>query len=640
MTCKKTKPDRSAKSARCESVETKMIGLIGAGNTPMDGRKIKKRKRIQMNLKKKYGNYELHPQMKITGYENEIWDEKKEIIEELKRAVQEKQKEKKTCILSFDLYPGVRKEEIMELANALQPDRIFDIEDCAKDEETLLREFNDYITDDRVFGIMCHKTIDTWFESEKLETMKKAIETERAEEKDTNGGLIVIVGTAAELLTEADLLVYCDLTRWEVQLRYRSGMPNWHSTNYNDPILTKYKRGFFIEWRLADRYKKERYEKFTYLLDTETENAPVLTTGNAFRGALQQLAGQPFRMEPYFDPGVWGGQWMKENFGLDASKENFAWSFDGVPEENSLNLEIGGKTLKVPAQDLVLYAPHELLGERVHGRFGAEFPIRFDLLDTMGGQNLSLQVHPLTEYIYEKFGMPYTQDESYYLLDADEDEETYVYLGLKEGVDKKEMERELRAAEKGEERFPVEKYVNKIPVKKHDHVLIPAGTVHCSGKNTMVLEISATPYIFTFKLWDWGRLGMDGLPRPIHLDHGMKNIQWNRDTKWVYDNIVGQTRTMEKTENCEVERTGLHSREFIDTIRYTLSEVYTVSMDDTVHVMNLVDGRSATIESVDGSFAPFTVHYAETAIVPAAVGTYRIVPKKGETIKMLVASVR
>ena len=77
MTCKKTKPDRSAKSARCESVETKMIGLIGAGNTPMDGRKIKKRKRIQMNLKKKYGNYELHPQMKITGYENEIWDEKK-----------------------------------------------------------------------------------------------------------------------------------------------------------------------------------------------------------------------------------------------------------------------------------------------------------------------------------------------------------------------------------------------------------------------------------------------------------------------------------------------------------------------------------------------------------------------------------
>ena len=136
----------------------------------------------------------------LEAHEGNVWT----IIYSLRREdaarLVEKQKEKKTCILSFDLYPGVRKEEMMELANALQPDRIFDIEDCAKDEETLLREFNDYITDDRVFGIMCHKTIDTWFESEKLKTMKKTIETEYVsecvEEKDTNGGLIVIIGTA------------------------------------------------------------------------------------------------------------------------------------------------------------------------------------------------------------------------------------------------------------------------------------------------------------------------------------------------------------------------------------------------------------------------------------------------------------
>lgn len=448
----------------------------------------------------------------------------------------------------------------------------------------------------------------------------------------------MIVGTATELLAEADLLVYCDLTRWEIQLRYRSGMPNWHSTNYNDPILTKYKRGFFIEWRLADRYKKERYEKFTYLLDTEKENAPVLTTGNAFRGALQQLARQPFRMEPYFDPGVWGGQWMKENFGLDASKENFAWSFDGVPEENSLNLEIGGKVLKVPAQDLVFYAPHELLGERVHGRFGAEFPIRFDLLDTMGGQNLSLQVHPLTEYIYENSACHIRRMRAtIFWMPMKTRKRMYTSASKKAWI--KRDGAGTPCSRKRRRTFPCGKICQQNPGQKHDHVLIPAGTVHCSGKNTMVLEISATPYIFTFKLWDWGRLGMDGLPRPIHLDHGMKNIQWNRDTKWVYDNIVGQQKTLEKTENCEVERTGLHSREFIDTIRYTLSGSHTVSMDDTVHVMNLVEGRSARIESMDGSFAPFTVHYAETAIVPAAVGTYRIVPEEGEMIKMLVASV-
>ncbi len=79
------------------------------------------------------------------------------------------------------------------------------------------------------------------------------------------------------------------------------------------------------------------------------------------------------------------------------------------------------------------------------------------------------------------------------------------------------MESDLRRAQEGAFLFPAEKYANRIAARKHDHFLIPAGTLHCSGANSMVLEISATPYIFTFKLWDWGRLGLDGRPRPIHI---------------------------------------------------------------------------------------------------------------------------
>ena len=95
-----------------------------------------------------------------------------------------------------------------------------------------------------------------------------------------------------------------------------------------------------------------------------------------------------------------------------------------------------------------------------------------------------------------------------------------VYLGMKTGVDSAAMFAALEDAQAGDGSFAAEQYVNRWPAQKHDHFLIPAGTIHCSGAEAMVLEISATPYIFTFKLWDWGRLGLDGLPRPINLAHG------------------------------------------------------------------------------------------------------------------------
>jgi mannose-6-phosphate isomerase class I len=114
---------------------------------------------------------------------------------------------------------------------------------------------------------------------------------------------------------------------------------------------------------------------------------------------------QPCRVEPFFDPGPWGGQWMRRHFALPDGPANYAWCFDCVPEENALVLAFGSRRFRLPSVMLVHEHPLELLGEDIYNRFGAEFPIRFDLLDTVEGGNLSLQVHPLTEYIREHFGM-------------------------------------------------------------------------------------------------------------------------------------------------------------------------------------------------------------------------------------------
>lgn len=578
-----------------------------------------------MQIDRKF-QYEKYPEIKITGFEREVFDGYGEIIEELKSKIR-----KTPFVLVVDCYPGVDDEEVLEALSLLKPDRLVQTAEIFKEERTIREQLKYQLTDDRVFGKMYAGEILDFMDMEKLSEARKEV----AEAK----GFTIVYGFGASLVAQGDLLVYLDMARWEIQLRYRKGMGNYRADNGDEDILKKYKRGFFVEWRIADKHKAQMFERMDYLMDTNKAGAPKMISGRAFLKALEQTARQPFRTVPYFDPGVWGGQWMKEVFGLETSEENYAWSFDGVPEENSLLFNFDGVLVEVPAMDLVLYQPRMLLGEKVYARFGAEFPIRFDFLDTMGGQNLSLQVHPLTEYIKKQFGMQYTQDESYYILDAKED--AAVYLGLKEGVDKEEMIKDLKAAQEGICDFDAEKYINSFPAKKHDHFLIPAGTCHCSGNNVMVLEISATPYIFTFKLWDWGRLGLDGKPRPIHIDHGMNVIQWDRTTKWVEENLVNACYKVKEEEGYLEEHTGLHELEFIETRRYWLDRPAELHTMGTVHMLNLVEGTAAIVESPSGDFEPYEVHYAETFIVPASVGPYRVRPlKEHERIGLIKAYVR
>ena len=522
-------------------------------------------------------------------------------------------------LVAVDVYPGGDVADIARRIRAIAPDAdVIDVEEAAAaDPATIDALISRSLTDDRVFGVMSHFTIDEFYDPARLEHLRARLAARTAP--------TVLVGWGADLAAErgADALVLVDLARWEIQQRQRRGAPNWRAGNGDEDVLRKYKRGFFVEWRTADRHKRTMFDRIDLVVDGNADGVGAgAVRGDDFRAALAGATARPFRVVPFFDPGVWGGQWMKSTLDLDPTVHNYAWCFDCVPEENSLLLEAGGRVVEIPAMDLVLSRPRELLGARTFARFGAEFPIRFDFLDTMGGGNLSLQVHPLTEYIRDTFGMAYTQDESYYMLDAADD--AVVYLGLKTGIDPDEMIADLRAATDGAHEFDAEKYVNVFPARKHDHFAIPAGTVHCSGANSMVLEISATPFIFTFKLWDWGRVGLDGVPRPVHIDHGEQNIQWDRDTEWVGRNLVGQVEELRREPGLVEERTGLHELEFIEVRRHWFEQEAAHDTEGTVNVLNLVEGDEVEIVSPTAAFPPYTVHYAETFIVPAAVGPYII----------------
>ena len=456
------------------------------------------------------------------------WDN---ICKELETQIKNINSSKKVILI--ECYQGANISEIKTMISAINSEaRIISTDDFMKSELDIREMTQPDVTDDRVFGVLTKLTMGKFFDNNKL----KIIENEIIHSEETT----IVIGIGASLFsTNPNLIIYADMARWEIQQRMRKNLVNNIGISDKEEAIEKqYKRAYFVDWRVCDEVKKQLINKWDFVLDTNNPEQPKMATGESIRWALDQTSKQPFSVVPFFDMGPWGGQWMKEKFDLDKSSENFAWCFNCVPEENSLLVEFSNANFEIPSINVVFHKPKELLGPNVFNEFGAEFPIRFDFLDTIGGGNLSLQVHPLKEYIKEQFAMPYTQDESYYILDSKKG--AVVYLGLNDGINPNEMISDLKKSQLSGHTFNADKYSKKWPAKKHDHFLIPAGTVHCSGNDSMVLEISATPYIFTFKLWDWGRLGLDGRPRAISIEHGEKVIEWDRTPDWTSKNLINQ----------------------------------------------------------------------------------------------------
>ena len=522
-------------------------------------------------------------------------------------------------LLVFDTYVGVDDDELTAALRRLWPGaELLETSRMFLGEQEIRAMTQPYVTDDELFGYLSPLGIGDYFDPKKLQSARERIRTRRIP-------TIVYGCGAGYVAPAAELTVYADMARWEIQQRFRAhAVHGLGVDNSAESPARQYKRGYFNDWPLLDNHKKSLYHRVDYWIDTHRPEAPLMLAAETFMQGIERTVRRPFRVVPFFDPAPWGGQWMKEVCDLDRGKINYGWCFDCVPEENSLYLRVGDRLFETPASNLVYLRPHELLGAANRQRFGESFPIRFDFLDTVRGGNLSLQVHPTDAYIRRTFGMRYTQDESYYLLDATP--EASVYLGIRTGTDPQEMIGALENAQAAGTPFDTERFVNRLPAKKHDHYLIPGGTIHCSGSGSLVLEISATPNIFTFKMWDWGRMGLDGKPRPINIKHAAQVIDWNRNTEYVRERLCNAGVPVASGDGWQEEKTGLHEAEFIETRRHWFTSRVLHHTQGGVQVLNLIEGQVAVVESPTRAFEPFVVHYAETFIVPAAVGEYTIRP--------------
>jgi len=478
-----------------------------------------------------------------------------------------------------------------------------------KDEVELNTMLDPYIgTDDPLFGTRCDLDLDMFYKPGKPDDFIP----------DTDAQISVVYGCGAGKVPWDGPLVYVDVPKNEIQFRSRAGSIS--NMGMKQPVSSKsmYKRFYFVDWPVLNQYKKKILPDIDLMVDGQRPENPLFIVGDDFRNALSEMAGSVFRVRPWFEPGPWGGQWIKRHIpALNQDVENYAWSFELIVPENGLLMESDGYLLEI-SFDFLMYQEYERVLGRAASRFKDEFPIRFDFLDTMDGGNLSVQVHPREAYIQKEFGESFTQDEAYYIIDAKDD--ARVNLGFQSGVNPEAFRQTLENSYKENIPVPIELYVQHHPSRKHDLFLIPNGTIHGSGEGNLVLEISSTPYIFTFKLYDWLRPDLDGRPRTLNIRRGFDNLDFNRQGDWVKKHLISRPEVISEKEGNILVRLPTHPDHFYGVLRYEFDRDVSIETDNRCHVMMLVEGDRILLETRGGM--QFIFNYAETFVVPAACESY------------------
>ena len=464
--------------------------------------------------------------------------------------------------------------------------------------------------DDPLFGTRFTGALGDFFRPDALDALVP----------DATCDLTILYGCGAALAGWSAPLVYVDVPKNELQFRARAGSIANLGMTHALPPKTMYKRFYFVDWPALNQHKCALLPRIDLIIDGQRPDDIVWLPGADLRAGLTAMSHSFFRVRPWFEPGPWGGQWIKEQVPeLPQDVPNYAWSFELIVPENGLMFSSNGLQLEVSFDFLMYHDYQAVLGDCAD-QFGYEFPIRFDFLDTFDGGNLSLQCHPSTDFIRRHFGETFTQDETYYILDCKPGAQ--VYLGFREDIQPAAFRTALEQSFAAGTAIDVADYVNIEPAHKHDLFLIPNSTIHCAGSDTMVLEISATPYIFTFKMYDWQRLDLDGRPRPLNIDRAFQNLDFTRQGERVARELIAQPIIIDRGDDWQLVHLPTHPDHFYDVHRWEFSSQVETDTDGSCHIMSLVQGTAVLLETADGRQQRFA--YAETFVVPAAARRYRL----------------
>lgn len=536
------------------------------------------------------------------------------------------------CTIAMDGYTAADWRQTVhlltgELSRQKINVRVFDIACCYKSQKELDEMLAENLPCDKVkdpvllYGKLFKGGYEALFDQNKLQVFRQQLADGR--------GVNIVYGAGccyAGLRSLYNIITFFDVTPKQAVLKIKNG----NYKNLGDvqarPFKEIMRRCYYFDFELAMHLRRELIESnlLDYYITNDNPAKGQLIPKKAFDEICSSLVKNPFRCKPVYLEGVWGGHYIKKLRNLPNEMVNCAWVFDMIPLEVSLLIQAGTHLLEIPFFAFVNHQSTALMGEQCVKAFGGYFPIRFNYDDSYHSSgNMSIQVHPPADYIKENFNELGRQDESYYVVATGHGARTFI--GINEGVDANEFIDAVKKSEVDYSPVDYQKYVNSIESKPGMQFMLPAGTIHSSGRNQLILEIgSLTVGSYTFKMYDYLRPDLDGIPRPIHTYHGQRVLNTKRTSTWVKQNLAQPPRLLRSGSGWAEYVVGQHDLLYFSLFRYEFEKQIEADTNGSFHVLTLVDGEKVAVYSKEHPERRYVQNYLDVVVVPANIGTYVI----------------
>lgn len=456
-------------------------------------------------------------------------------------------------------------------------------------------------------------------DEEKVEALKNSLR---------KGTLVYGHGALAPSLQDSyNIRIWMDVTPRTSVLAFKYGKKRNIGADQDLSYALTMRRNYYVDFETAVdvRWNLIKAGKLDYYISADEPRKMQMVSFCDLKMLFEELNERPFRCRPVYLEGVWGGYYVHRLRHLPKEMRNCAWVFDMIPMEVSIVAKTEKYEFEAPFFTFVQVMGEKLLGKQAFEQFDGYFPIRFNYDDTYHSSgNMSIQCHPNADYVCKNHDELGRQDESYYIVVAGQGAKTY--LGFNEENSCGEFFEEARRAEKTHELIDYEKYVNVVPSVPGTQVMIPAGTIHASGRNQVILEIgSLTIGSYTYKMYDYQRIDpQTGSPRPIHLKMASEVIHPERTKKWVHDNVVNHGGLVRKGKDWKEIIVGEHDLLYFSLRNLIFNTEIEDDTDGLFHVLSLVDGENVKVSSNTNPKNYYIMNSLDIVVIPASLGCYKI----------------